>query len=97
MVEDVINSRNMLHGGEVMHEYPDTAYSVRSGDKLVSEEVADEAADGQRRDNVFFVSWRRVFDVCDCLARCLLLLKEDDYYYCWNEIHKVRLNGISLL
>ena len=32
----------MFHGGEVIHEYADAAYSVRPGDKIVSKEVTNE-------------------------------------------------------
>ena len=75
MLDNVTNGCDMFHGGEVIHEYADAAYSVRSGDKIISKEVADEAADRECRDYVFHVPWRRVFGVCDCLARCFLFLE----------------------
>ena len=75
MLDDVTDSCDMFYGGEVIQEYADAAYSVRSGDKIVSEEVANEIADRECRRYVFHVSWRRVFGVCDCLARCFPFLE----------------------
>jgi hypothetical protein len=64
----------MFQGGEVIHEYTDAAYSVGSGDKMVSKEIADETADRECRDYVFHVPCRRVFGISDCLARCFPFL-----------------------
>ena len=71
-----MDSCDMFHGGEVIHEYADAAYSVRSGDKIVSKEVANETADRECRNYVFHIPFRWVFDVCHCLARCLLFLEK---------------------
>jgi hypothetical protein len=76
MFDNVADSCDMFHSGEVMHQYSNAAYSVGSGDEVVSEEVADEPADGECRNYVFHVSWGRVFDVRNCLARCCAFLKE---------------------
>jgi hypothetical protein len=55
MLDNVTDSCDMFHGGEVIHEYTDAAYSVRSGDKIVSKEIANETADRECRDYVFHV------------------------------------------
>lgn len=57
MFDDITDSCDVLHGGKVMHEYTDAAHSVGSSDKVISEEVADEAADRECRDYVVHVSW----------------------------------------
>ena len=74
MPDNIVNGSDMFHSSEIMDEYSDTSYSVRSGDKVVSEEVTDQAADGECRGDIFLVPRRRIFDVRDCLARLFLFL-----------------------
>ena len=77
MFDDVVDSHNMLHGGEVMNEYADATYNVRSGDEVVFEELGNELAESKRGHYVFLVFRRRVFDVHDCSTRRLVFLNED--------------------
>ena len=55
MWNNVTDSCDMFHSGDVIHEYADAAYSVRSGDKIVSKKIANETTDRERRDYVFHV------------------------------------------